>query len=88
VASLFSHCEPAYTYYAFFEWSLIFLDVLYDGITEIEFKDADFQVSFPLCILLAIHSWQVCVGMALNQGFNGSGRAATDEMYRKLHRLA
>jgi hypothetical protein len=56
VTSGSSHCKPAYTYYAFFEWTLIFLDVLYDGITEIEFKDADFQVSFPLRTLIATHA--------------------------------
>lgn len=34
----------AYTQYAFFEWALIMLDVLYDSITEAEFKDAQIQV--------------------------------------------
>ena len=34
----------AYTHYAFFEWGLIFADVLYDSIAEIDFTEADFQV--------------------------------------------
>ncbi|KAF8893298.1 Frag1/DRAM/Sfk1 family-domain-containing protein [Mucidula mucida] len=35
----------AYTRYSFFEWGLIFLDVLYDSLSEREFKDASLQVS-------------------------------------------
>lgn len=34
----------AYTRYAFFEWGLIFLDVLYDSATELDFSAADLQV--------------------------------------------
>jgi hypothetical protein len=36
---------PAYTQYAFFEWSLIFLDVIYDGVSEIDFREANLQVA-------------------------------------------
>ncbi|KAK0235644.1 Frag1/DRAM/Sfk1 family-domain-containing protein [Armillaria nabsnona] len=35
----------AYTRYSFFEWGLIFFDVLYDSIAEAEFKDAALQIS-------------------------------------------
>ncbi|KAK0193555.1 Frag1/DRAM/Sfk1 family-domain-containing protein [Armillaria mellea] len=35
----------AYTRYSFFEWGLIFFDILYDSIAETEFKDAALQVS-------------------------------------------
>ncbi|KAF9446745.1 hypothetical protein P691DRAFT_166821 [Macrolepiota fuliginosa MF-IS2] len=35
----------AYTKYAFFEWSLIFFDVLYDAISEQEFAEADLKVT-------------------------------------------
>ena len=34
----------AYTHYAFFEWALIFLDVLYDGVTEGDFLRSNIQV--------------------------------------------
>jgi hypothetical protein len=36
--------NPAYTHYSFFEWSLILLDVLFDSIAELDFKDSDLQV--------------------------------------------
>ncbi|GLB40582.1 putative frag1/DRAM/Sfk1 family protein [Lyophyllum shimeji] len=36
----------AYTHYSFFEWGLIFLDVLYDAMAEQEFKEADLQITF------------------------------------------
>ncbi|KXN85854.1 Protein cwh43 [Leucoagaricus sp. SymC.cos] len=35
----------AYTQYAFFEWGLIFFDVLYDSISEREFAEADLKPS-------------------------------------------
>ncbi|KAF9039713.1 hypothetical protein BDZ89DRAFT_1060854 [Hymenopellis radicata] len=35
----------AYTRYSFFEWGLIFFDVLYDSLSEREFKDASLQIS-------------------------------------------
>ncbi|KAF9485261.1 hypothetical protein BDN70DRAFT_871674 [Pholiota conissans] len=35
----------AYTRYAFFEWGLVFFDVLYDSITEQEFREAGLQIS-------------------------------------------
>ncbi|KAF8622551.1 hypothetical protein AX15_006904 [Amanita polypyramis BW_CC] len=39
------HSVPgAYTYYAFFEWALIILDVLFDSVTEAEFKEAQLQI--------------------------------------------
>lgn len=44
----------AYTYYSFFEWSLIFLDILYDSVTKLEFKDADLQVTSKQCILILL----------------------------------
>ncbi|KAK1229087.1 Protein cwh43, partial [Marasmius sp. AFHP31] len=34
----------AYTYYSFFEWGLIFFDVLYDSFTEEEFRQAGLEV--------------------------------------------
>ncbi|KAG5716861.1 Protein cwh43 [Termitomyces sp. T112] len=34
----------AYTCYSFFEWGLIFFDILYDAITEQEYREADLQV--------------------------------------------
>jgi hypothetical protein len=34
----------AYTHYAFFEWALIFLDILFDSVTELEFKEAQLKV--------------------------------------------
>jgi hypothetical protein len=34
----------AYTHYSFFEWSLILLDVLFDSITELDFKTCNLQV--------------------------------------------
>lgn len=40
----------AYTRYAFFEWALIFLDILYDSAAEQDFSSVDLQVStaYPL----------------------------------------
>ncbi|KAH9481549.1 Protein cwh43 [Psilocybe cubensis] len=38
----------AYTRYAFFEWGLIFFDVLYDSVAEQEFREADLHAS---CLL-------------------------------------
>ncbi|KAF8871772.1 Frag1/DRAM/Sfk1 family-domain-containing protein [Infundibulicybe gibba] len=35
----------AYTYYSFFEWSLIFFDVLYDSVSEKEFRHANLQIT-------------------------------------------
>lgn len=42
--------DIAYTRYAFFEWGLIFFDVLYDSIAERDFAEADLKVcpSFSL----------------------------------------
>ena len=34
----------AYTYYSFFEWSLIILDILYDAIARYDFEAANLQV--------------------------------------------
>ncbi|THH00526.1 hypothetical protein EW145_g7066 [Phellinidium pouzarii] len=34
----------AYTHYAFFEWTLIFIDVLYDSVSELDFTEANLQV--------------------------------------------
>ncbi|KAG1821921.1 Frag1/DRAM/Sfk1 family-domain-containing protein [Suillus subaureus] len=34
----------AYTRYSFFEWSLILLDVLFDSITELDFKTSNLQI--------------------------------------------
>ncbi|KAG0708082.1 Frag1/DRAM/Sfk1 family-domain-containing protein [Suillus ampliporus] len=34
----------AYTRYSFFEWSLILLDVLFDSIAELDFKDSNLQI--------------------------------------------
>jgi hypothetical protein len=34
----------AYTRYAFFEWALIFFDVSYDSVAEIDFREAGLQV--------------------------------------------
>ncbi|KAI0059171.1 hypothetical protein BV25DRAFT_1860733 [Artomyces pyxidatus] len=36
----------AYTRYAFFEWSLIFFDILYDSTAEIQFQESDLSVTF------------------------------------------
>ena len=43
---MFKVADPlvAYTRYSFFEWGLILLDVVYDSITEIDFKDSNIQV--------------------------------------------
>lgn len=35
----------AYTYYAFFEWGLILFDILYDSVSEQEFRETDLQVA-------------------------------------------
>ncbi|KAI5121231.1 hypothetical protein M0805_007238 [Coniferiporia weirii] len=37
----------AYTYYAMFEWTLIFTDVLYDSVTVLDFMESDIQATFP-----------------------------------------
>jgi hypothetical protein len=37
----------AYTHYSFFEWGLIFLDILYDSVAKLDLEDADLQV----CVL-------------------------------------
>jgi hypothetical protein len=34
----------AYTRYSFFEWALIFLDISYDSLATIDFKEANLQV--------------------------------------------
>ncbi|KAF8905015.1 Frag1/DRAM/Sfk1 family-domain-containing protein [Gymnopilus junonius] len=38
----------AYTHYAFFEWGLIFFDVLYDSVSEQEFREAGLNISLSL----------------------------------------
>lgn len=38
----------AYTRYAFFEWGLIFFDVLYDSVAEQEFRESGIQISLGL----------------------------------------
>ncbi|KAI0315188.1 Frag1/DRAM/Sfk1 family-domain-containing protein [Amylostereum chailletii] len=38
----------AYTRYALFEWSLIFLDILYDSTIISHFKESDFQITLGL----------------------------------------
>ena len=43
----------AYTRYAYFEWALIFFDVLYDSIAEQEFAEADLQVC-PHAIAISV----------------------------------
>jgi hypothetical protein len=45
-SSLTYACTIAYTHYAFFEWGLIFLDILYDSACEVEFRDAGLEVEF------------------------------------------
>lgn len=42
---------PAYTNYAFFEWGLIFFDVLYDSFAEQEFREADLHVRIISCVV-------------------------------------
>ncbi|KAG6839895.1 hypothetical protein C0991_010677 [Blastosporella zonata] len=37
--------QAAYTHYSFFEWGLIFFDVLYDALAEHEYREADLQVT-------------------------------------------
>lgn len=39
------HVAGAYSYYAYFEWSLIFLDILFDAWSIVDFKDLKIQVS-------------------------------------------
>jgi len=34
----------AYTHYAFFEWALIFLDIFFDSVAELEFKEGQLKV--------------------------------------------
>ncbi|KAG1725361.1 uncharacterized protein EDB91DRAFT_1239861 [Suillus paluster] len=41
----------AYTRYSFFEWSLILLDVLFDSIAELDFKDSNLQRTQPALTL-------------------------------------
>ncbi|KAI0048975.1 hypothetical protein FA95DRAFT_1604785 [Auriscalpium vulgare] len=38
----------AYTRYAFFEWSLIFTDVLYDSISEVQIRESNLQVTIEI----------------------------------------
>lgn len=38
------HTAGAYSVYAFFEWSLIILDVLFDAVTVIEFQHVEIQI--------------------------------------------
>jgi hypothetical protein len=42
ISSIFTDNPPAYTIYAFFEWSLVLLDVAFDAVTMIEF--ANFEI--------------------------------------------
>ena len=36
--AMLTHPSPAYTMYAFFEWSLILLDVGFDAVTALDFE--------------------------------------------------
>lgn len=47
----------AYTHYSFFEWGLIFFDVLYDAIAEQEYKESDLQVCFEVSGLISLTSY-------------------------------
>ncbi|KAN0120924.1 Frag1/DRAM/Sfk1 family domain containing protein [Russula decolorans] len=40
----------AYTHYAFFEWSLILFDVLYDSVTILDFENNELAISFNVCV--------------------------------------
>lgn len=40
----------AYTRYAFFEWGLVFFDVLYDSVAEQEFRESGLQVRFLISL--------------------------------------
>ena len=40
--------RTAYSYYAYFEWSLILFDVLFDAVTEKELKEAGVFVSISM----------------------------------------
>jgi hypothetical protein len=54
-----THLYPsllAYTYYAFFEWSLIVSDLLFDAVTLLDFKTFEFRI----------------VDMGRNEGSNAS----------------
>ncbi|KAI0249871.1 Frag1/DRAM/Sfk1 family-domain-containing protein [Lactifluus subvellereus] len=40
------HIPGAYTHYAFFEWSLILFDILYDSVTILDFENNEIEASF------------------------------------------
>ncbi|KAF8638712.1 hypothetical protein AX17_002007 [Amanita inopinata Kibby_2008] len=74
----------AYTNYAFFEWSLIFLDVLYDSITELEFKSANLRIS------LGVHSQapvtpNEIVTTSVSQNIHANIKISSKEVKAKQH---
>ena len=76
----------AYTRYSFFEWALIFLDVLYDSSAELDFEAADLKVG--LSIHPPPHGKANTLPPQITIGNLVGGTTDTDKMYQKLHRLA
>ena len=74
----------AYTSYAFCEWALILFDVLYDSISEQEFKEAGLQVR-PLFILILAFARLTPRQISLTPSKSESDPA---EYYQTLRRLA
>lgn len=50
----FHDAMSAYTHYAFFEWALIILDVLYDSILKLDVEQANLQVRLVLSKLMTV----------------------------------
>jgi len=66
------HVPGAYTRYAFFEWSLILSDILYDSLTTLDLRESGMEASFSLMIDYTIRQ----------------NETDQNEMYTLLHRLA
>ena len=75
----------AYTRYSFFEWGLIFLDVLYDSSAELDFRSADLKVR---CIVVLCMENAADIARQIVVGSFVGVATDADKMYQQLYRLA
>ena len=74
----------AYTYYAFFEWSLVFWDLSFDAVSAVELSHLQVR-SFPL---VHLSSFQIAVIDTTRSKADGSSKNGWVKSYRGLSSFA
>ena len=88
---MFTPGQLAYTRYAFFEWSLILFDILYDSVATLDLEDSGIEVSTvyqsPFMRFSLVRGAQTSFSIMVNYRI---GRDATgqNEMYNLHPHLA